>query len=40
MASVSISSPFCSASAGVVRNVKSTVGHQRYLCCHCRKTWQ
>ncbi|WP_407254639.1 IS1 family transposase [Escherichia coli] len=19
---------------------KSTAGHQRYLCSHCRKTWQ
>ncbi|BED53684.1 transposase (plasmid) [Escherichia coli] len=25
---------------GVVRNSKSTAGHQRYLCSHCRKTWQ
>ncbi|MDO8238008.1 IS1-like element transposase [Shigella flexneri] len=25
---------------GVVRNGKSTAGHQRYLCSHCRKTWQ
>jgi hypothetical protein len=24
----------------VVRNGKSTAGHQRYLCSHCRKTWQ
>ncbi|WMO30159.1 hypothetical protein PCS95_23830 (plasmid) [Escherichia coli] len=24
----------------VVRNYKSTAGHQRYLCSHCRKTWQ
>lgn len=23
-----------------VRNGKSTAGHQRYLCSHCRKTWQ
>ncbi|STU99289.1 ORF1 IS1 [Klebsiella pneumoniae] len=22
------------------RNGKSTAGHQRYLCSHCRKTWQ
>ncbi|MEC4625590.1 bacteriophage antitermination protein Q, partial [Escherichia coli] len=21
-------------------NGKSTAGHQRYLCSHCRKTWQ
>jgi transposase-like protein len=27
-------------SYGVVRNGKSTAGHQRYLCSHCRKTWQ
>jgi transposase-like protein len=25
---------------GVVRNGSSTAGHQRYLCSHCRKTWQ
>ncbi|BED47387.1 transposase [Escherichia coli] len=25
---------------GVVRNGKSTAGHQRYLCSPCRKTWQ
>ncbi|SQC71235.1 ORF1 IS1 [Klebsiella pneumoniae] len=30
----------CSAPEGVVRNGKSTAGHQRYLCSHCRKTWQ
>ncbi|WP_443118895.1 IS1 family transposase [Klebsiella pneumoniae] len=23
-----------------MRNGKSTAGHQRYLCSHCRKTWQ
>ncbi|WP_432805366.1 IS1 family transposase, partial [Escherichia coli] len=23
----------------MVRNGKSTAGHQRYLCSHCRKTW-
>ncbi|WP_249538048.1 IS1 family transposase, partial [Escherichia coli] len=40
MASVSISCPSCSATEGVVRNGKSTAGHQRYLCSHCRKTWQ
>ena len=40
MASVSISGPSCSATDGVVRNGKSTAGHQRYLCSHCRKTWQ
>ncbi|WP_324254963.1 IS1 family transposase, partial [Klebsiella pneumoniae] len=33
--SVSISCPSCSASDGVVRNGKSTAGHQRYLCSHC-----
>ncbi|WP_342357978.1 IS1 family transposase, partial [Escherichia coli] len=31
MASVSISCPSCSATDGVVRNGKSTAGHQRYL---------
>ncbi len=36
MASVSISCPSCSATDGVVRNGKSTAGHQRYLCSHCR----
>ncbi|MBW9329378.1 hypothetical protein FHB87_22200 [Escherichia coli] len=40
MASVSISCSSCSATDGVVRNGKSTAGHQRYLCSHCRKTWQ
>ncbi len=40
MASVYISCPSCSATDGVVRNGKSTAGHQRYLCSHCRKTWQ
>ena len=40
MASISISCPSCSATDGVVRNGKSTAGHQRYLCSHCRKTWQ
>ncbi|EIM6185124.1 IS1 family transposase, partial [Escherichia coli] len=40
MASISISGPSCSATDGVVRNGKSTAGHQRYLCSHCRKTWQ
>ncbi|WP_146626506.1 IS1 family transposase, partial [Shigella sonnei] len=40
MASVSISCPSCSATDGVVRNGKSTAGHQRYLCSHCRQTWQ
>ncbi|WP_432756230.1 IS1 family transposase [Escherichia coli] len=29
--------PSCSATDGVVRNGKSTAGHQRYLCSHCRK---
>ncbi len=40
MASIPISCPTCSATEGVVRNGKSTAGHQRYLCSHCRKTWQ
>ncbi len=40
MASVSISCPSRSATDGVVRYGKSTAGHQRYLCSHCRKTWQ
>ncbi|MDK1848819.1 MULTISPECIES: IS1 family transposase [Klebsiella] len=40
MASVSVCCPSCSATQGVVRNGKSTAGHQRYLCSHCRKTWQ
>ena len=31
---------FLPATEGVVRNGKSTAGHQRYLCSHCRKTWQ
>ncbi|MGG7483899.1 IS1 family transposase [Escherichia coli] len=25
---------------GDVVNGKSAAGHQRYLCSHCRKTWQ
>ena len=40
MASVSVCCPSCSATEGVMRNDKSTAGHQRYLCSHCRKTWQ
>jgi len=40
VAFVSVCCPSCSASEGVVRNGKSTTGHQRYLCSHCRKTWQ
>ncbi|MEI2606868.1 IS1 family transposase, partial [Erwinia aphidicola] len=40
MASISVCCPSCSATEGVVRNGKSTAGHQRYLCSHCRKTWQ
>ncbi|MDO1728446.1 IS1 family transposase, partial [Escherichia coli] len=40
MASVSISCPSCSATDGVVRNGKSTAGHQRYLCSPCRKSLQ
>ncbi|MDO2103030.1 IS1 family transposase, partial [Escherichia coli] len=39
MASVSIRCPSCSATDGVVRNGKSTAGHQGDLCSHCRKTW-
>ncbi|WP_349356963.1 IS1 family transposase, partial [Escherichia coli] len=38
MASVSISCPSCSATDGVVRNGKSTAGHQRYLPLPGRKT--
>ncbi len=38
---LSTMSPDRTATDGVVRNGKSTAGHQRYLCCsHCRKTWQ
>ncbi|EFB1094842.1 IS1 family transposase, partial [Escherichia coli] len=40
MASIFIRCPSCSATEGVVRNGKSTAGHQRYLCSPCRKTWQ
>ncbi|MCG5089222.1 IS1 family transposase, partial [Escherichia coli] len=40
MASVSISCPSCSATVGVMRNGKSTAGPLRYLCTHCRITWQ
>ncbi|MBH9653412.1 IS1 family transposase, partial [Escherichia coli] len=40
MASISIRCPSCSATEGVVRNVKSTYGHQRYLCSQCSKKWQ
>ncbi|MFL1868498.1 IS1 family transposase, partial [Escherichia coli] len=40
MASVSISWRSCSATEGVVRTGKSTAGHQRCLCSHCRKRWQ
>ncbi|WP_342355645.1 IS1 family transposase, partial [Escherichia coli] len=36
MASVSISCPSCSATDGVVRNGKSTAGHQRTLVFHHR----
>ncbi|PPX87560.1 IS1 family transposase, partial [Cronobacter sakazakii] len=38
MASVSISCPSCSATDGVVRNGKSTAGHQRYLSPYCPQT--
>ncbi|MEQ0026234.1 IS1 family transposase, partial [Klebsiella sp. GG_Kp166] len=31
---MSISCSPCSATEGVVRNGKSTAGHQRYLCSH------
>ncbi|EGI97120.1 insertion element IS1 7 protein insA [Shigella boydii 3594-74] len=37
MASISIRCPSCSATEGVVRNGKSTAGHQRYLCSHAVK---
>ncbi|WP_259280767.1 IS1 family transposase, partial [Escherichia coli] len=37
---IALRCPSCSATDGVVRNGKSTAGHQRYLCSHCRKTWQ
>ncbi|EPY0924029.1 IS1 family transposase, partial [Escherichia coli] len=32
MASISIRCPSCSATEGVVRNGKSTAGHQRWIC--------
>ncbi len=37
MASISVR---CAGTEGVVRNGKSTAGHQHYLCKQCRKTWQ
>lgn len=40
MAFISISCPSCSATEGVVRNGKSTAGHQRYLCSNCCKAWR
>lgn len=40
MASISVRCPACTGTEGVVRNGKSTAGHQRYLCKQCRKTWQ
>ncbi|WP_041031853.1 IS1 family transposase [Escherichia coli] len=41
MASVSISCPSCSATdRGGCVTAKAPPGHQRYLCSHCRKTWQ
>ncbi|MHC1955108.1 IS1 family transposase, partial [Escherichia coli] len=40
MASVSIRCPSCSATEGVVRNGKSTAGHQRCRGCDCGRTWQ
>ncbi|WP_343219190.1 IS1 family transposase, partial [Klebsiella pneumoniae] len=40
MTSVSISWPSGSATEEVVRSGKSTAGHQRYVCSHCRTTWQ
>ncbi|WP_432419233.1 IS1 family transposase [Klebsiella pneumoniae] len=36
---VSISCPSCSATDGWCVTA-ATAGHQRYLCSHCRKTWQ
>ncbi|WP_353652263.1 IS1 family transposase, partial [Escherichia coli] len=38
MASISISCPSCSATEGVVRNGKSTAGHQPLPCFHFRQT--
>ncbi|WP_431522562.1 IS1 family transposase [Salmonella enterica] len=40
MASVSISCPPVQLLTGWCVTAKSTAGHQRYLCSHCRKTWQ
>ncbi|TXR01250.1 IS1 family transposase, partial [Escherichia coli] len=40
MAYISIRCPSTSPTQGVGPNEKSTAGHQRYLCSHCRKTWQ
>ncbi|MGL3819068.1 IS1 family transposase [Klebsiella pneumoniae] len=40
MASISVCCPSCFVTKGVICNGKSTAGHQRYLCSHCRKTWQ
>ena len=40
MASISVRCPACIETEGVVRNGKSTAGHQRYLCKQCRKTCQ
>ena len=40
MASIPVRCPASAGTEGVVRNGKSTAGHQRYLCKPCRKTWQ
>ncbi|XNM90187.1 IS1-like element transposase [Escherichia coli] len=40
MASVSMMSLSCSATDGRRATAKAPPGHQRYLCSHCRKTWQ
>lgn len=40
MASTSVRCPSCAGTEGIVRNGKSTAGHQCYLCKQCRKTWQ
>ncbi|WP_416240379.1 IS1 family transposase, partial [Marinobacter sp. F3R08] len=40
MASVSISCPSCSATDGVVRNGKSTAGHQRHSPFRLRNCWE
>ncbi|PWF28799.1 IS1 family transposase, partial [Shigella flexneri] len=40
MSSISIRCLSCSVTEGSVRNGKSTAGDQRYVCSHCRTTWQ